>query len=52
MNELNIVRGDLKNKPESSKQLASFFESKKRELNGTLYVGYPIIGTSEGGFSN
>ena len=26
---LNIVRGDLKNKPESSNQLTTFFESKK-----------------------
>lgn len=50
MGEFNIVRGDLKNKPESSRQLASFFESKKDKLTGTLYVGYPIIGTSDGGF--
>jgi len=47
---LNIVRGDLKNKPVSSKQLANFFESIKSDLNGTLYIGYPIIGTSKGGF--
>jgi len=50
MSEFNIVRGDLKNKPESSRQLASYFESKKDKLTGTLYVGYPIIGTSDGGF--
>jgi len=50
MEELNIVRGDLKNKPESSRQLAAFFETVKKDLEGTLYVGYPIIGTSEGGF--
>ncbi|HDZ15397.1 MAG TPA: helicase, partial [Pricia sp.] len=50
MKELNIVRGDLKNKPESSKQLINFFESIKNELTGTLYIGYPIIGTSQGGF--
>lgn len=50
MEELNIVRGDLKKKPESSKQLANFFEDKKRLFDGTLYIGYPIIGTSQGGF--
>ncbi len=50
MSEFNIVRGDLKNKPESSKQLASYFEAQKDKLTGTLYVGYPIIGTSDGGF--
>lgn len=50
MKYLNIVRGDLKNKPESSRQLATFFESLKYNYEGTLFVGYPIIGTSEGGF--
>ncbi len=50
MKELNIVRGDLKNKPESSRLLADFFETIKTEFEGTLYIGYPIIGTSEGGF--
>jgi len=47
---LNIVRGDFKNKPESSKQLANFFESIKENYEGTLYIGYPIIGTANGGF--
>jgi len=47
---LNIVRGDFKNKPESSKQLASVFESIKNNYEGTLYIGYPIIGTANGGF--
>lgn len=50
MEELNIVRGDLKRKPESSKQLANFFETIKSSYEGTLYIGYPIIGTSDGGF--
>lgn len=50
MSQLNIVRGDIKNKPESSKQLISFFESVKSNYEGTLYIGYPIIGTSQGGF--
>jgi len=47
---LNIVRGDLKNKPESTKRLTAFFESIKDHLEGTLYIGYPIIGTVNGGF--
>ena len=47
---LNIVRGDLKSKPEASNQLANFFETKKEDFEGTLYVGYPIIGTANGGF--
>jgi len=47
---LNIVRGDFKNKPESSKQLANFFETIKENYEGTLYIGYPIIGTANGGF--
>ncbi len=50
MSELNIVRGDLKSKPEASKQLAGLFENLKDRFEGTLYLGYPIIGTSEGGF--
>lgn len=47
---LNIVRGDLKSKPESSNQLTTYFESKKDNFDGTLYIGYPIIGTANGGF--
>lgn len=47
---LNIVRGDLKNKPVSSEKLAQYFEEKSEELEGSLYIGYPIIGTAEGGF--
>ena len=50
LDELNIVRGDLNNKPVSSKLLADYFESRKDQYDGTLYIGYPIIGTSEGGF--
>lgn len=50
MEELNIVRGDLKNKPISSKRLTEYFEKVKKKYDGTLYIGYPIIGTSEGGF--
>jgi superfamily I DNA and RNA helicase len=45
---VNIIRGDL-SKPIASQQLASFFEDHE-ELEGTLYLGYPIIGTAEGGY--
>ncbi len=50
MERLNIVRGDIKNKPVSSGLLAEYFESIADSLEGTLYLGYPIIGTSQGGF--
>lgn len=44
----NVIRGDL-NKPVSSKRLADYFESRS-DIDGSLYLGYPIIGTSEGGY--
>ena len=50
MKEITIVRGDLKDKPVASGQLASYFESIKTEHEGVLYLGYPIIGTADGGF--
>lgn len=50
MKSLNIVRGDSKNKPISSGLLADYFETVKDNFEGTLYIGYPIIGTAEGGF--
>lgn len=50
MGELVIVRGDVKNKPVASEQLANIFENLTTVLEGTLYVGYPIIGTTLGGF--
>lgn len=50
MKSLNIVRGDSKNKPVSSERLADYFETVKDRFEGTLYIGYPIIGTAEGGF--
>ncbi|MCA9381730.1 DEAD/DEAH box helicase [Candidatus Dojkabacteria bacterium] len=50
MSELVIVRGDLKNKPVSSTLLADYFESVKSQYEGTLFIGYPIIGTSDGGY--
>jgi superfamily I DNA and RNA helicase len=36
-------------KPMSSERLAGFF-AKNPSLEGTLYIGYPIIGTPEGAF--
>ncbi len=41
-----IVKGTTK-KPISAQQLADFFTSKP-QYDGFLYIGYPIIGTSEG----
>ena len=46
---VNVIRGDVKNKPESSKRLANYFEQQD-DIDGTLYLGYPIIGTSQGGY--
>lgn len=45
---VNVVRGDLA-KPVSSKRLAEHFEDRT-DINGTLYLGYPIIGTPQGGY--
>ena len=45
---VNIISGDL-SKPVASQQLAEFFGNQK-ELEGTLYLGYPIIGTADGGY--
>ena len=46
---VNVIRGDVKNKPVSSKRLADYFEQQD-DIDGTLYLGYPIIGTSQGGY--
>lgn len=48
INLVEIIRGTTQ-KPVSSKRLADFFEGKS-EYDGILYIGYPIIGTSEGPF--
>jgi superfamily I DNA and RNA helicase len=45
---INVIRGKS-NKPASSKSLGNYFE-KRNDLNGNLYIGYPIIGTPEGGY--
>ncbi|MGI0492563.1 DEAD/DEAH box helicase [Alkalinema pantanalense CENA528] len=45
---LNVVRGDV-SKPVSSKRLADYFEGKG-DIDGSLYLGYPIIGTAQGGY--
>jgi superfamily I DNA and RNA helicase len=46
---INIVRGSS-NKPVSSGMLIKYFE-KNNELEGTLYLGYPILGSAEGSFN-
>lgn len=43
-----VVRGGT-DKPISSQKLADYFESRG-DIEGFLYLGYPIIGTIEGGF--
>lgn len=43
---INIIRGDT-TKPVSTKRLVDYF-NKHSDLEGTLYIGYPIIGTVEG----
>lgn len=45
---ISIIRGTTK-KPISSDQLIDFFK-KNNDLDGYLYIGYPIIGTAEGPF--
>ncbi|MCF4967582.1 DEAD/DEAH box helicase [Nostoc sp. CMAA1605] len=45
---VNVIRGDV-DKPVSSRRLAEYFESRT-DIDGSLYLGYPIIGTSQGGY--
>lgn len=45
---VNVIRGDL-DKPVSSRRLADYFENRS-DIDGSLYLGYPIIGTSQGGY--
>ena len=45
---VDIIRGSS-SKPVSSKRLAEYFEQRK-DIQGTLYIGYPIIGTAQGGY--
>ncbi len=44
---VSIIWGATK-KPISSQRLAHFF-SENVQLEGFLYIGYPVIGTPEGG---
>jgi len=46
---VNVIRGDVDNKPVSSRRLADYFESR-HDIDGSLYLGYPIIGTPQGGY--
>ncbi|MEI6335624.1 MAG: ATP-binding domain-containing protein [Methylococcaceae bacterium] len=43
-----VVRGGT-GKPVSSQKLADYFEARA-DIEGYLYLGYPIIGTIEGGY--
>ena len=43
---VSVIRGTT-HKPMSSEQLIHFFE-KHSQLEGYLYIGYPIIGTADG----
>ncbi|BAQ65434.1 DEAD/DEAH box helicase [Geminocystis sp. NIES-3709] len=45
---VDIIRGKS-NKPNSSEKLANYFENIS-DIEGRLYIAYPIIGTSQGGF--
>ncbi len=44
---LTIINGTNK-KPIASERLIKIFSAHKAELEGTLFIGYPIIGTSRG----
>jgi superfamily I DNA and RNA helicase len=45
---ITTIRGTTR-KPVASQRLADFF-SKRTDLTGTLYLGYPVIGTPEGAY--
>lgn len=45
---INIIRGTTR-KPVSSQRLADFFAANEN-LDGILYLGYPVIGTPEGAY--
>jgi superfamily I DNA and RNA helicase len=42
---VNVIRGDV-SKPVSSASLADYLS----DIDGSLYLGYPIIGTTQGGY--
>lgn len=44
---LTIING-TNQKPVASERLIKIFSAHKTELEGTLFIGYPIIGTSRG----
>jgi len=43
-----VIRGGT-DKPASSQKLAAYFETRT-DIEGYLYLGYPIIGTVGGGY--
>lgn len=46
---IEVIRGS-EEKPVSTKSLVDYF-SARTDLNGTLYIGYPIVGTPSGSLS-
>ncbi len=46
---VNVIRG-ASDKPTAANKLAKFFEEDQADVQGTLYLGYPIIGTAQGGY--
>lgn len=44
---INVIWGSAKNKPESSKSLAQLL-SADHDVNGNLYIGYPVVGSPTG----
>jgi superfamily I DNA and RNA helicase len=45
---VNIIRGDVA-KPASSRKIADYFETRS-DIEGTLYLAYPLMGTSQGSY--
>lgn len=46
---INVVWGTTR-KPVSSQQLAEYIQNNKPDLDGELYIGYPIIAAPEGAY--
>jgi superfamily I DNA and RNA helicase len=46
---INVIWGTTR-KPVSSQQLAEYIQNNKPDLDGELYIGYPIIAAPEGAY--
>jgi len=44
-----VIRGSVSDKPVSTEKLIKYLQTR-HDLEGTLYLGYPIIGTIEGAY--